>query len=58
MQTILSAPTRTLAAAPKAFRGLADRIACVTHGSLPRCSLGVLRESKSMSASTIIRTSS
>src|SRR5438094_615183 len=29
-----------------------------THGSLPRCSLGVLRESKSMSASTIIRTSS
>jgi hypothetical protein len=57
MQTIPSASTRTLAAARKLSR-VADRIACVTHGSLPRCSLGVLRESKSMSASTMIRTRS
>ena len=43
---------------PRRLSGLADRITCVTHGSLPRCSLGVLRESKSMSASTMMRTSS
>ena len=43
---------------PRKLSGLADRITCVSHGSLPRCSLGVLRESKSMSASTMMRTSS
>ena len=43
---------------PESFRGVADRIACVTHGSFPRCSLGVCRENKSISASTMIRTSS
>src|SRR5438067_13640259 len=30
----------------------------VTHGSLPRCSLGVSRESNAMSASTMMRTNS
>jgi len=50
--------TATIAGRLQPHRAEATVLIRTTHGSLPRCSLGVLRESKSMSASTIIRTSS